>query len=101
MCCKELLLNFFNAIREDPRIGPTHISLYAALLALWCKQQFQGVIKITSKSLMAQSKIYGCATYYGALKDLHAFGYIYYQPSFNHITGSSVQLINVDSSQEF
>ena len=33
------LTHFFSLIREDPRIGPAHISLYMALLERWSEQE--------------------------------------------------------------
>lgn len=101
MCCGELLNNFIDAIKDDPRIGPAHISLYAALLALGYSQSFHGAIKISNRTLRAQCKLYGCATYYRVLKELHLYGYIFYQPTFDHVKGSRVQLKIINTQTAF
>ena len=42
---------------------------------------------------MATAKISGLATYHKCIKDLHAFGYIQYKPSYNPGTTSKVYLL--------
>lgn len=85
-----VLHDFFSAIRDDPRIGTTHISLYTALFQMWSRQKFQHPIRVFSKELMPFCKIYGKATYHRSIRELHDYGYILYEPSFNHALGSCV-----------
>ncbi len=87
------LTSFFSAIREDHRIGPTHISLYMALYNLYMLNQFQNPIYITRASVMAVAKISGLATYHKCIRDLVEFGYIEYFPSFNPTIRSKVYLL--------
>ncbi len=86
---------FFVAIREDHRIGPSHVSLYMALFQLYNLNQFQNPVKITRTTVMDAAKISGFATYHKCIKDLVNFGYIHYVPSFNPAICSEVYLLKV------
>ncbi len=89
------LTNFYSAIREDHRIGTTHISLYMALFQFYNLNEFRSPIQITRASVMEVAKISGLATYHKCMKDLNDFGYIQYQPSYNPESGSRVHLLKV------
>ncbi|MCW3074570.1 MAG: hypothetical protein JWP69_1639 [Flaviaesturariibacter sp.] len=85
----KLMSSFLSAAKEDPRISPVHISLYAALLLLW--QQMGGYpFCVFSHQVMPFCKISGTATYHKAIRELHTYGYIRYHPSYNHFQGSAV-----------
>jgi hypothetical protein len=87
------LADFFSAIANDPRIGVSHISLYCALLKSWNVPEGDAAIPIVSAELMKAAKIAGLGTYHRCIRDLHAFGYIRYVPSFNHRKKSKVYLL--------
>jgi hypothetical protein len=89
------LTNFYSAIRDDPRIGATHISLYMALFQFYNLNQFRNPVEITRGSVMAVAKINGLATYHKCIKDLDDFGYIQYLPSYNPAISSRVHLLRV------
>ena len=89
------LTTFFSAIREDNRIGTSHISLYMALFQLYNLNQFQNPVEITRSAVMEGAKINGLATYHKCIKDLAEFGYIQYQPSYNPAISSHVVLLKV------
>ena len=89
------LANFYTAIKDDHRIGTTHISLYMALFHFYNLNEFQNPIEITRASVMQVAKIGGFATYHRCIRDLHQFGYIFYTPSYNPSISSSVQLLNI------
>lgn len=91
---KELTV-FYDAIKDDSRIGPTHISLYMAIFQLYNLKQFCNPINITRVCLMDTAKISGLATYHKCIKDLHEFGYIQYVPSYNPAIRSRVFLLKV------
>lgn len=74
----------------DNRILATHVSLFAALFVCWQHVGFTSPFAITRKKLMAYSRIASIATYHKCIKELDAFGYIRYQPSYNPIRGSLV-----------
>ena len=89
------LTNFYSAIKSDPRIGTTHISLYMALFQFYNLNKLSNPILITRTSVMEAAKISGLATYHKCIKDLHEFGYIQYQPSYNPAISSQVYLLMV------
>ncbi len=89
------LTNFYSAIREDHRIGTTHISLYMALFQFYNLNEFRSPIKITRVSVMEVAKISGLATYHKCMRDLNDFGYIQYNPSDNPASSSLVHLLKV------
>lgn len=87
------LTSFFTAIREDHRIGISHISLYMALFQFYNLNQFQNPVFITRAEVMEVAKISGLATYHKCMRDLAEFGYIVYIPSYNPVIKSTVQLL--------
>jgi hypothetical protein len=89
------LMSFFEAIREDNRIGTSHISLYMALFQLYNINRFENPILINRSVVMETAKINGLATYHRCIKDLAQFGYIKYLPSFNPGISTRVFLLKV------
>ena len=90
---KNALSKFFDLIREDNRIGTSHVSLYMAMFELWNQNNCQGPVSITRQKLMISSKISGVATYHKCIRDLNDYGYIRYEPSYNPSVQSRVNLI--------
>lgn len=86
------LKTFLDAIREDSRISPVHISLFTAILQQWDENKCRNPIIISPGDLMQLSKISGRATYYKSLKELSKYGYIYYEPSHKRVPGSLIYL---------
>ncbi|RLJ69215.1 hypothetical protein BCL90_5313 [Pedobacter alluvionis] len=74
----------------DSRMLATHVSLFAALFVCWQHSGFASPFAVTRKKLMAYSRIVSVATYHKCIKELDAFGYICYQPSYHPIRGSLV-----------
>ena len=89
------LTNFFSAIKEDPRIGPTHISMYMVLFQFYNLNKFENPIKISRTEVMKSAKINGLATYHKCMRNLVEFGYILYEPSFNPAISSRVFLLKL------
>jgi len=88
----ELLIKFMTTIRDDPRIGVTHIGLYVALLTLWQLRKKEHPLSVFSYDVMPYCKLFGPATYHRNIRQLHQYGYIKYVPSYNHFLGSLVYL---------
>jgi hypothetical protein len=86
----ENLSQFLKGIRNDGRIGLTHISLYLAILQYAEERQMQNPICVFRKELMELAKISGAGTYYKNIWELHEYGYIKYVPSYNHFLGSLI-----------
>lgn len=93
----QLLSNFLEAVRDDPRIGPAHISLYLSLIGFWSEKNFESPLSVFSYEIMPLCKIAGSATYHRSIKELHEYGYIKYVPSYNHFLGSLVYFVPMPS----
>jgi replication initiation and membrane attachment protein DnaB len=91
---KELTV-FYSAIKDDNRIGTTHISMYMALFQFYNLNLFTNPIQITRGMVMEAAKINGLATYHKCIKDLSDFGYIQYLPSYNPSINSQVYLLKI------
>jgi len=91
----QALTNFYAAIREDCRIGTTHISLYMALFQFFNLNGFKNPVFITRAAVMKAAKISGLATYHKCIRDLSELGYIQYEPSFNPAINSKVFLLKL------
>ena len=89
----KLLSNFFIAIEKDPRISITHIGVYAALCQHWKEQDGLHPMEVFSHQIMRIAKISSAVTYHKSIKELNAYGYIKYEPSFNKHQGSKVYLL--------
>lgn len=88
------LTGFFEKVAIDRTLNPTHVSLYIALFQFWNCNRFRNPISISRDEIMRISKISSKATYHKCLKNLHALGYINYEPSYNPFKGSHVYLFN-------
>lgn len=82
------------ALHDDLR--PYHISLYLALFMAWNEKIFPKEIFFYRGEMMKRSKIKTPSQYHKAIKDLHNWNFIFYTPSKNPITGSSVTFIPSD-----
>lgn len=69
-----------------------------AIFQYWNANHFHNPVSISRQDLMKISKISAKATYHKCIKDLHAYGYIQYLPSFNPFKGSLVYLFDLQSS---
>jgi hypothetical protein len=88
------LSGFFDKVANDKTLNPTHVSLYMSLFQFWNCNRFKNPISISRDEVMRISKISSKATYHKCLKNLHALGYINYEPSHNPFKGSHVYLFN-------
>lgn len=84
------LSDFFTAIEQDGRISITHIGIYAALLEYLAQMGYNNPIVAFSYDIMKIAKISSAMTYHKCVKDLNAYGYIRYEPSFNKNKGSKI-----------
>jgi hypothetical protein len=74
-----LLSVFFSGIAEHPRIGVTHIGLYAALYYLYVVNACSNPVSIKRQEVMTLAKIRGIATFHKCMKDLCEAGFIRYE----------------------
>jgi hypothetical protein len=90
------LSDFFTAIEQDGRISITHIGIYAALLEYRAQMDYSNPIVAFSYDIMKIAKISSAMTYHKCVKDLNAYGYIRYEPSFNKNKGSKIYFSESD-----
>ena len=89
------LTGFFDKVVKDRTLNPTHVSVYMALFQFWNCNRFINPVSISRDEVMRISKISSKATYHKCLKNLHALGYINYEPSYNPFKGSQDFLLNL------
>ena len=95
-----LLVDFFKAIETDPRVNSRHVSLYVSLFQFWIKKDFGSPLELFSKEVMSICKISASSTYHKSIRELHEFGYINYNPSFNHNQRSRICLTKIENHEE-
>ena len=88
---------FMERIQYDPRIGPLHISLYMAIVFCWAQQGRPERVQVSAKELKPVAKIAGGAPFYRCIRQLHRYGYIIYEPSFNPAVKSRIFLSLLES----
>lgn len=88
---------FMERIQSDPRIGPLHISLYMAIVFVWARQGRPSRVQVSARDLKPVAKIAGGAPFYRCMKQLHRYGYIIYEPSFNPLEKSRILLPAVEA----
>ena len=89
----EQLITFIHKLTSDIRLKPSHLSLCLALCHAWMRSNFQNIFQVSRSKLMAASRIQSRATYHKVMKELQAFGYVKYTPSYHPVKGSSVGLV--------
>ena len=87
------LPDFFRAIQHDPRISVTHIGIYAALTEHWRQHRRRNPVLAFSHEIMKLAKITATRTYHKCIGDLHRYGYLRYEPSYNRNRGSRFYLV--------
>ncbi|HEY0245508.1 MAG TPA: hypothetical protein VGC01_08105 [Mucilaginibacter sp.] len=70
-------------LSKDEWLNATHVSLFMGLFVHWQRSDFNSPFAVIRKELMAYSKIASIATYHKCIKELDAYGYISYQPSYH------------------
>ncbi len=93
------LTDFYNAIADDVRIGPLHISVYIALLQQWNLNGGINPIKVSRDMIMKQTKINARHSYNKFMNNLNEYGYIRYHPSVNGYRRSKVFLVNCEKEK--
>ncbi len=88
---------FFQHLKRDKRFNANHVSLYIALFQFWNFNRFQNPFSITREEVMSITGIGSRNTYHKCIKDLHAFGYIFYRPSPNKFQKSEVHMVRLDN----
>lgn len=88
---KDFFVRFMQDLVNDPLLGPSHVSLYAAILFEYWRQGENSSFSIFRRELVRLSKISN-RSYHKCMTDLVAGGYINYLPSYNPYLGSLITL---------
>jgi len=83
---------FLRKAANDERLLPSHISLYMALF-YYSPDKPGDYFQVSRKKLMRFSRIKSIATYHKGIRELVAWGYIDYRPSYDPYRASSVALL--------
>lgn len=86
-----LLSSFLKNVLHDPRIGPSHISMYVAFLQIREDNENREPIIVTREQVMSLARIGATSTYHRILKDLTDQGYVKYEGRHDR-KGSKVYL---------
>lgn len=84
---------FISNVRNDPRIAPSHISLFVAIIQYAKEHDIVNPLIMPKGELMNLAKISCEGTYHKNIRQLHEYGYIRYVPSFNRFEGSKIFLL--------
>ncbi len=90
---------FISSLVSDTRLRPIHIALSTALCHVWIRSQFRQPYNVSRSQLMSACRIHSKATYHKAIKDLQAFGYLEYRPSYHPVNGSLVRLMTPEEER--
>ncbi|WP_276499373.1 hypothetical protein [Pontibacter litorisediminis] len=94
------LTGFYHRVNRGYRLNPSHISLYMALFQQWNLHRFRNPISIAREEVMTSSHVHSRVTYHKCLRELHAWGYLHYVPSYNHFRGSLVYMLGLEEEQQ-
>jgi hypothetical protein len=81
-------------------LNSTHISLYNALFLIWNECGFDTELSVNRNDVMKLSKIGSANTYTKCLKELDSKGFIKYNPSYNPLIGSKINLYRFDKGSD-
>lgn len=85
------VIEFYDAISGDERIGCSHISLYVTLLYLSSVSGGCSPLIVYREQILCRARI-SRRTFNKCMADLVSYGYISYEPSFDPQKGSRVVL---------
>ena len=88
-----ILAGCLSVIIKDKRVSVWHIAIYLALVDVWNKNLFQNPIRISRKEIMRMAHVGSIVTYHKCIKELQAFNYIEYYPSYHPHEGSKVVML--------
>jgi hypothetical protein len=88
----QIIIDFMEKAREDPYIGPSHISVFVALVYQGSLQGDYANFKLCRQDVMSSAKISSIVTYFKCIRDLDQLNYLQYQPSTSALIGSRVTM---------
>jgi len=88
--------NFLILAENDPRLGLSHICLYLALWKKWTDGDYRVPLRVYRSDMIKLSKIDSPGVYHKIIRQLSAYGYINYIPSYNHFAASEIYFTNYE-----
>ena len=90
-----VITTFIKSAEKDPRLSPSHISVFIALVFQWERIGQMGSFKVFSYDIMPMAKLSSRSTYFKCIGDLNDAGYLKYQPSKYKHEASSIEFIGL------
>jgi hypothetical protein len=81
------------AVLTDDRLTPYHLTLIGVILMLSRESSIDVPVRVTRNKLMRMAHIQSPITYHKCIRQLQAFGYIRYMPSYHPALGSQISLV--------
>lgn len=88
-----LINAFLQRAADDERLLPSHISLFMAMFYYSPEETPGKTFQASRKKLMRFARIRSIVTYHKCIKELVAYGYVYYRPSYDPQRASSLALL--------
>ena len=87
-------------ILMENQCSPTERSVYMALFMIWNQSGWREVLSVNRQDVMALSGVGSKVTYTNCLKKLDSIDMIKYNPSYNPLIGSTIEMYNLCTSTE-
>lgn len=92
--------NAHAALASKKGAKSSHMSMYNSLFLQWNASNWCDNLSINRSETMKMSRIGSQKTYYKVLRELQAWGFIFYKPSNDPLIGSVVNMVDFSSSHE-
>lgn len=93
------VVDFLSVLQQDERANTGLIGVYAAILKLWHDSGKKSPFQVSRRKIMKLAHI-EIPTYHRKIKELIAYGYIEYNPSYHPRLGSTISIISDVSKQD-
>ena len=84
----------YDNLINDKRLSVCHCSIYLALILLCYKNELANPFPVSRKGIMDLAHVHSVVTYHKCIRQLEAYGYILYNPSFSYYNRSTIYLDN-------
>lgn len=88
------LTHWFELLKYNKEVKPTHIAIYIVLFQLWNQCRFPPSFVISRPELMNLCKIGSKSIYSNCMADMHKWEWVHYTPSHSKYGASTVSLVN-------
>lgn len=92
--------SFLRKATVDKRLKPVHIGLYMGLFLQWAQGRLRNPFPVDRRRAMKLAKISSRVTYHKCIRELHDWGFIHYDPSYDYYRGSYVYMLHFRQMKE-